>query len=324
MGFFCSKTSRCYWASCKEVFLCVVERSNTAPVLAADKCEYKAKRPKAIGRLALVVKEATMTTNLSDEYTPFVTRLGALRFRIERMIRNRWWDDFDAYELDNLVQAGIVHLWRAYCKHPETYEAAGDGYWFATAKRGARNEIAREFHQRYRRAGTGLSANRTTKEVVISAGDLLAGDIFEDDHDERDETTLSIDTVYGSETEEIQDADRRIDIPCLEEEIYVGTDPSDHPMIAKILGYMRAGLTKTEMANREGVNVGTIKCMIRRIQQACGARADAKKNWQKPGDRFDGKIRMYRQRGLGGPEIARLIGTDWKFVYSRLHAMQLM
>ncbi len=264
-----------------------------------------------------------MTTNLSSEYIPFVTRLGALRFRIERMIWNRWWDDFDAYELDNLVQAGIVHLWRAYCKHPEEYEAAGDGYWFATAKRGARNEIAREFHQRYRRVGSSSSANRTTAEVVVSAGDLLAADTFEDS-DERDEAELSLETVYGSETEEIQEVDERIDIPCLEEVIYSRTDPADHPLITKILQYMREGLTKTEMAKREGVKVGTIKCMIRRIQQACGARQEAKKNWEKPGDRFDAKIRLYRERGLGGPEIARLIGTDWKFVYSRLHALKLM
>lgn len=265
-----------------------------------------------------------MTTNLSGEYTAFVDRLGTLRPRIERMIRNRWWDDFDAYEVDNLIQAGMVHLWRAYCKHPDTYEEAGDGYWFATAKRGARNEIAREFHQRYRRVGTSSSANRTTKEVVVSAGDLLAADLLEDDCDERDETQLSIDTVYSSETEEIQEADQRLDIPCLEETIFAGTDPSDHPLIKKILGYMREGITKTEMARRAGVNVATIKCTIRRIQQACGARAEAKKNWKKPGDRFDDKIRVYRERGLGGPEIARLIGTDWKFVYSRLHTMKLM
>ncbi len=265
-----------------------------------------------------------MTTNLSGEYTAFVDRLGTLRFRIERMIVNRWYDDFDAYELDNLIQAGMVHLWRAYCKHPETYEAAGDGYWFATAKRGARNEIAREFHQRYRRVGKSSSPDRTTKEVVVNAGDLLATDLLEDDCDDCDEAELSIDTVYSSETEEIHEVDERIDIPCLEGTIFAGTDPSDHPLITKILGYMREGISKTEMARREGVNVATIKCTIRRIQQACGARQEAKKNWKKPGDRFDSKIRMYREKGLGGPEIARLIGTDWKFVYSSLHAMKLM
>ncbi len=265
-----------------------------------------------------------MTTNVSNEYTPFVSRLETLRFRIERMIRNRWYDDFDPYELDNLIQAGIVHLWRAYCKHPDTYAAAGDGYWFATAKRGARNEIAREYHQRYRRVGSAASANRTTAEVVVSAGDLIATTALADDLDERDEAELSSDTVYSSETDEIQEADLRIDIPCLEATIFAGTDPADHPMITRILRYMREGLTKTQMAERSGVNVATIKCTIRRIQQACGARQEAKRNWKKPGDRFDARIRVYRERGLGGPEIARLIGTDWKFVYSRLHTMQLM
>ena len=108
-----------------------------------------------------------MTTDLSGEYTAFVDRLGTLRFRIERMIRNRWWDDFDAYELDNLIQAGIVHLWRAYCKHPDTYTAAGDGYWFATAKRGARNEIAR--------LGGPGRAMRSARAAAVSGGRLRRG-----------------------------------------------------------------------------------------------------------------------------------------------------
>src|SRR5512135_894049 len=158
-----------------------------------------------------------MTTNVSGEYTAFVNRLGTLRFRIERMIVNRWFDDFDAYELDNLIQAGMVHLWRAYCKHPETYEAAGDGYWFATAKRGARNEIAREYHQRYRRVGSSRTPERKTLvEVVVNGDDLLSAAPPDDDLEERDPAELSGDTVYGSETDEIQEVDLRIDIPCLE------------------------------------------------------------------------------------------------------------
>src|SRR5258708_13170337 len=87
-----------------------------------------------IRRLAPVVKEDTMTTDLRVEYTPFVTRLESLRFRIERMIKNRWYDEFDAYELDNLIQAGMVHLWRAYCKNPDKYSAAADSYRDATPK----------------------------------------------------------------------------------------------------------------------------------------------------------------------------------------------
>jgi DNA-directed RNA polymerase specialized sigma24 family protein len=265
-----------------------------------------------------------MTTDLNGEYTPFVTRLETLRFRIERIIISRWYDDFDAFELGNLIQAGIVHLWRAYCKKPDTYTAAGDGYWFATAKRGAYHEIIREYRQRYRQQGSGKSSTRKNIEVVVSAGDLLATHALNEVCDDLDETALSTETVYGNETEEIQDADRRIDIPCLEETIYAGTNPQDHPMIAKILRYMREGLTIQQMAKRAGVKVATIRCTIRRMQQACGAAQEAKHNRKRPGDSLDGEIRTYREQGLGGPEIARLIGTDHKFVYRRLHAMQLM
>jgi hypothetical protein len=265
-----------------------------------------------------------MTTDLNTEYTPFVTRLEALRFRIERLIKNRWYDDFDAYELDNLIQAGIIHLWRAYCKNPDTYTSAGDGYWYATAKRGAYYEILREYRQRYRQQGSGSWSTRANVEVVVSAGDLLAAHALNGVCDDLDETALSGDTVYGSETEEIQEADRCIDIPCLEETIYAGTDKQDHPMIAKILGYMREGLTQQQMAKRAKVKVATIRCTIRRMQQACGAAQEAKHNRQRPGDSFDAKIRAYREQGLGGTEIARLIGTDHKFVYRRLHTMQLM
>ncbi|MEP7287461.1 MAG: hypothetical protein ABI947_17015 [Chloroflexota bacterium] len=267
--------------------------------------------------LSAVSKASTPTETFEERHAH-------LRPRIERMIRHRWYDEFDAYELDNLIQAGIVHLWQAYCRNPDLYNAAGDGYWFATAKHGARNELCHEYRQRYRRRGSSASATQTTVEVVVSSTALLEAFATTQDLNDVDEALLSSDTIYSSETDEIRDADLRIDIPSLEATIYSGTNPQDHPMITQILGFMREGLTKAQMAERAGVKVSTIRVIIRRMQQACGASQEAKQNRKRPGDSLDAKIRVYRDKGLGGPEIARLIGTDWTFVYRRLHAMNLM
>ncbi len=264
-----------------------------------------------------------MTTDLSMEYSAFVSRLESLRYRIERIIINRYYDEFDAYELDNLVQAGMVHLWEAYRKHPEMFDAKGDGYWYATAKRGAFYEIVRDHRRRFRQEVVGSGGSRRKVEVVVSSGDLLARSDC-DDCGELDEAVLSGETVFGSETEEIQEADRRIDIPCLEATIFAGTNPKDHPMITKILGYMREGLTMTEMAKCAGVNVDTIRCTIRRMRQACGAAQEANKNRKRPGASLDGRIRALREKGLSGPEIARRVGTEFAFVYRRLHTMRMM
>jgi DNA-directed RNA polymerase specialized sigma24 family protein len=254
----------------------------------------------------------------------FLERLTALRPRIESLIRRRWYDDFDTYELDNLVQAGLIRLWKAYTRDPERLNAAGDPYWYVIAKTGARHELSREYRQRFRRQRTGDGTQCRFVEMVLNTDDLLAAKATAEHVTEWDETSLSHDTVYARETDDIQTADRRIDIPRLERLIFSGTNPVDHPLIRTILGFMREGMTKQEMAVHAGVNVATIRCAIRRMQQACGAAPEVHQNQKRPGASLDGKIRSLRERGLGGPAIARLIGMDWTFVYRRLRLMKLM
>ncbi|MCC6974698.1 MAG: hypothetical protein IT322_11895 [Anaerolineae bacterium] len=268
--------------------------------------------------------QPAQAAELTQEETPFTQRLTRLWCRIERLIIKKWYDQFDTYELDNLVQAGIVHLWQAYSRAPEIFDEGGDAYWYQTAKCGAHHEVIREYRQRYRQQGSGTYHERRNVEVVVSAGDLLAARSVLDDTDELDESVLSSDTIYHHDTEEIQGTDRRLDVPRLEAMIYSGTHPSDHPMITSVLGYMREGLTKREMAKRAGVKVATIRCTIRRMQQACGAAQEAKVNRKRPGNSLDEKIRAYREQGLSGTEIARLIGTDFMHVYRRLHALQML
>jgi hypothetical protein len=263
-------------------------------------------------------------THDRDQDERFTQRLSGVRSRIERLITRRWYGDFDAYELDNLIQAGLVYLWNAYRRDPNKLDGTTDAYWCAIAKRGAYYEIAHEYSQRYRKQGSSRHGKRTLVETVLSTGDLLAARMAQEGSSELDETSLSSETCYTHDTAEIQEADQRIDIPRLERLIFQGTHPTDHPIMRQILGYMREGLTKTEMAECAGVKVATIRCTIRRMQQACGAAQEAKKNRQKPGASLDERICTYRKQGLGGTEIARLIGRDWTFVYRRLHIMQLM
>ncbi len=256
----------------------------------------------------------------------FTRRLDGLWFRLEQIIRGRWAGEVDTYELDNLVQAGLVHLWEAYTREPEKFEARGDGYWYAAAKYGAKRERFREFRQRFKQQGTGSSRQRRHVEVVVSAGDALATRRAADraEQDEPDETLLDTATIYSHDTAAICAADRRIDVPLLERRIYAGTHPVDHPLIDRILGYMREGRSVLEMARLEQVPPATIRCTIRRIRQACGAAQSAKANKRRDyGDSKDAHIRELWQRGCRGPEIARLTGTGNRFVYGRLRAMAL-
>ncbi|MBX3084741.1 MAG: hypothetical protein KF716_24110 [Anaerolineae bacterium] len=66
--------------------------------------------------------------------------------------------------------------------------------------------------------------------------------------------------------------------------------------------------------------------MVRRIRQACGASTAAKENNQHRhhGTSKDDQIGNLFTRGLNGPEISRLIGTDHSFVYRRLRALKLI
>ncbi len=258
--------------------------------------------------------------------TRFLERLAALQPRIAQLIIHHWYDEFDAYERDNLVQAGIVHLWRAYLREPAKFDSAGDGLWFGVAKQGARHEINREYRRRFRQRGSGARRDRQIVETVFSAGDLLARMAYKfQGKDEPDETLLDCTTVYSHDTAAIQHVDRRLYVAHLEHLIYSGTDPSDHPRIRRILGYMREGCSIADMVRQEDLARSTIQRTITRIREACGAVQSAQANKRRDyGDSKDQHIRELREQGHSGPEIARLTGTGDKFVYTRLRAMKLI
>lgn len=265
-----------------------------------------------------------------DDHSAFLTRFEQLRPRIEQLIKGRWGSELDAFETDNLIQAAFVHLWEGYTRRPNVFDERGDGYWYAAAKQGAFNEFVGEFRQRYRQQGSGAKSNRKNVEVLVSAGDILAArsqTIYSIavEADEPDETVLTRDTAFTRELHSYQEVDNRIDLERLIRAIYQGTAPKDHPLISQILDWMQDGLSLNEMARTAGVKVATIKCAVRRIRQACGAVQSAKDNKRNGyGDTKDEHIRKLFARGVKAPEIARLIGSNHKFVYSRLHALNLM
>ena len=254
----------------------------------------------------------------------FVERLTRLRSRIHQLIGNTWFGEYDAYEQDNLVQAGIIYLWRAYRCNPAKLDAKGDAYWYAIAKCGAKYEVVREFRQRFRQKGRGAPNERQKIEVVLSAGDLLAAKTLHGEEGDLDETSLSCDTQYTHDTEVIRESDCRMDIPTLEHQIFTGTDPVDHPLIRQILGYMRDGLSQNQMADCLGVKSATIRCTVRRMRQACGALQKSKENQKHPGNSLDEKIRTLRSQGVSGPDIGRRIDMNASFVYRRLRAMNIV
>lgn len=271
--------------------------------------------------------EENPTCTLETSSLGFTARLEQVRPRIASAVYARWRGDFDVYELDNLIQAGLVGLWRAYERDKTKLEKAGDSYWYSIAKRGAYQEVCREHAQRVRRKGGGSSKQRQRVEVVINAQDILAQqhcNSDSDDTDEEDETLLLGDTFYRRETEEIRHIHTRLEVARLEHLIYTGTHESDHPLIGRILGYMREGLTQTEMAQIEGVRVATIQCTIRRMRQACGAAATVSVNHQQGRQQLDARIRTLREQKRSGTEIARLVGMSTEFVYRRLRQMNLV
>lgn len=256
-----------------------------------------------------------------EDTSKFQCRFFQLQPRIEQLIQRRWRHDVDVFELDNLIQAGFVRVWLGYLRNPEEFWSHGDGYWYAAAKRGARDEFLREFRQRYRQKGSGHAQPRQYIETVCNAGDLLASRYPDETDGDIDETTLSHE-IMARDTEQYLEVDRRIEIAQLLAQIYRGTDPRDHPIISRIIAWMSEGLSFSEMASEEGVKTATIRCMVRRIRQACGALQSTKANKRNGyGSTKDKRILSLFRKGIKVPQIARLVGSDHKFVYRRLRSL---
>lgn len=264
----------------------------------------------------------TLNSDLVPDETYFTERLEKLSGRIRWRIEKRWRDEFDVFELDNLVQAAIVHLWKGFRKNPRLFSEKNDTFWFAVAKQGAFQEITHEHRTRFRRKGKRGSSQKEKVQMVVNSDDILAAMAQRTDIEELDEALLSSDTIYRSDTPQILAADRRIDSVILIKQILSGTNPQDHPMITSIIEFMRQGLTQMEIARHKNVKVATIRVTIRRIQQAAGVFQTAKENRKRPRTSLDDRIRELRSQGLPGPAIGRLIGMTPSFVYSRLKEME--
>lgn len=255
-----------------------------------------------------------------NEY--FVARLKSVKPRLEAYVYRRWYEEFDVFERDNLIQVALVYLWQAFQREAHALTLKNDYYWLGIAKRGALYEISREHRTRFRRQGK--RGTRLEKQpIVVSVEDELERRYPEGKSEELDPALLSGDSTYQSDTQQIIAADRRLDCAILVQQILTGTSEVDRPLIQSVLGFMREGLTQQEMARRKNVKVSTIRVTIRRIQQAAGAFQQAKENRKRPGISFDKRIQELRSRGLGGPAIARLIGMHPKFVYRRLEYIEI-
>jgi DNA-directed RNA polymerase specialized sigma24 family protein len=209
-----------------------------------------------------VIQPTITSFELSINNPTFLCRFERLQPRIDQIIRARWGNELDPYETDNLIQAAYIHLWMGYERQPEKFDIYGDGFWYATAKRGASNEFIQEFRQRYRQQGTGSSKNRQNIEVVVNSSDLLASlhlgsSNSSSEADNIDETFLQQDIIYAHDATSFQEVETRLDVEQLVRTVYHGTATQDHPRITRILDWMKEGCSFAEMARREGVKQGT-------------------------------------------------------------------